>query len=964
MGHPERFDQLLRRLRQARGLTQRELSRQAFCSLDTIKKLETAARLPSRHLAEHLAAVLALTGAERQAFLASASARSPRASRAGAVPHDPGQPAHPAATSVRSYPTPGIPLIGRAVELAELQRLLADPAVRLLTILGPGGSGKSRLAQALVEQLAERDPHGACCVPLAALNDPTLLPQAVAAALQIGLSCKGDPGAQVLNWLRDKQLLLVLDNFEQLRGATPWLQELLAVAPGLQLLVTSRERLHLAAEWVFDLPGLAVPPPDANQPADWAAGALFVHWLRRTRAGTPVAAEELPQIAAICRLVEGLPLAIELAASWARTLSCAEIARELAAGSNLLVAPTQDVPARHASIRAVFAHSWRLLAADERWILERCAVFRGGFTAELASAVAAASLPLLAALIDKTLLRRSPAGRFVLHELARQYAEEQLALSGELATTRDRHLTAMIELAEAGAAALRGPDQFAWYQRLAAEGDNLRAALVWAAASGQAAAGLRLAGACGLFWLMRSHIHEGYQLLQRSLEQAAGLAVDATHRRALFWAGRLAQLRGDPLALSYFEELLAIAGDDTRAQAYAMLGLGDEGWPNHDSEQKLRYLDAALERFLSCGDHWGAARAYGLLSQVTWYQGDFRRAEYLIRLGLALCEVAGDQWSAAWCRYGRGMCFFAYGEHAAAAADLAASLAVFEQYGDLYNIADVCQRLGVINLRRARIADAAAHLALASRLWHELGLFPAYLQPATTYWLGMTALAAGDVAGAQAHFLAQRADAEAGFADLPGLRDLAAAFAACGLAQIAARNAELEHALELVTAGLRLGATALQAYPSGQFLVHEFLCLRADLLLRLGSFAAAAEIYAGCLAWYAEHADRYGLLLCLRGIAVLAQHRGQPADAVRLAATADRLGEAIDTPVWPVYRAAHQAWRAELQAALSADAYVSAWAAGRAAGLAPADLQRVGGTVLDRAQTALQHGTISRVARA
>ncbi|MBP1468113.1 helix-turn-helix domain-containing protein [Candidatus Chloroploca sp. M-50] len=541
MSPPERFNQAMRRLRRSRGVTQRELSQRAFCSLDTVKKLETGARQPSRHLAEQIATVLALVGDERDAFLALVGTRSPLSNEASSTPL-----ITPAPQPSPIGPFSNIPLLGRKAELAALQDLLADPQVRLLTILGPGGSGKSRLALALAKEVIGHYADGISLVPLAPVTDAALLPQAIAVALGVGLAPEPDPGTQVLAWLHHRQLLLVLDNIEQLRAATPWLQELLVTAPGVQLLVTSRERLHLPAEWVFDLHGLAVPPPGGttfvqDQAAtldhryrdavdrpdltsrlplpsleDWPAVALFTHWARRTRAGAPISPEELPAIAAICRLVEGLPLAIELAASWVRTLSPAEIARELARGIDLLAAAAPTVTGRHASMRVVFAHSWQLLTEHERVALERCAVFRGGFTAEQAVAVADAPLPMLATLIDKTLLRRGSAGRYELHELARQYAEEQLARRKELAATRDRHLAMMIALAEAGDRGLRGHEQFAWYQRLAAEEDNLRAALDWATESGQAAVGLQLAGACGLFWLMRSHILEGFQPLREA----------------------------------------------------------------------------------------------------------------------------------------------------------------------------------------------------------------------------------------------------------------------------------------------------------------------------------------------------------------------------------------------------------------------------------------------------------------
>ncbi len=333
-----------------------------------------------------------------------------------------------------NLPRPITPFVGREQELADLRRLLADPACRLLTLVGPGGFGKTRLAaQAAAETAAL--PDGVCFVELQGVRTPDRLAQAIADALGLSASSAAPPLDQLLDALRDKTCLLVLDNFESMlepdaapAAAAALLGQLLETAPGVKALITSREALNAFGEWRYPVGGLSVPAAgSAGDPAWEACGAvrLFVQAARRVRPDFSPAAEAAG-ITRLCRLVEGMPLALELAAAWTKTLTCAAIADEIAGGAGILQADLHNLPEGHRSVPAIFHQAWSRLPDEEQRVFRRLAVFRAGFELPAAAEVAGATLPMLGALLDKALIRREAHGRYSLHELLRQYAETRL----------------------------------------------------------------------------------------------------------------------------------------------------------------------------------------------------------------------------------------------------------------------------------------------------------------------------------------------------------------------------------------------------------------------------------------------------------------------------------------------------------------------------------------------------------
>jgi predicted ATPase/DNA-binding SARP family transcriptional activator len=418
-----------------------------------------------------------------------------------------------------NLPPQPTPFIGRKAELAQVYDLLTNPDCRLLTLLGAGGIGKTRLALEAAAHLAGSFAHGVCFVSLAPIANSDFVLAAIAQSL--GLQpVIGDLLAQVTAYLQQRALLLVLDNFEHLLDEAEMVAHLLHGAPLLKVLVTSRERLYLREEWLLSVTGLGM---ETELPSE--AGQLFLHSAQRVRPGFTAHGQE-EAIAAICQQVEGMPLALELAASWVRVMTCAEIARQMQANLDFLTTRMRDLPERHRSLRALFDRSWRLLSSAEQEVLRRVSVFRGGWMPEQAAELTGATLPLLLGLVDKSLVRASGHNRFDLHELVRQYAAEQLEANGEGDLVRERHYAAYLRHFRTGDSYLRGPEASTWLARMIAEQDNLRAALEWALDEGRYAHAAWLLVAAQFFWVLPGQWVEGGKWYAQLLPHRQALPAD------------------------------------------------------------------------------------------------------------------------------------------------------------------------------------------------------------------------------------------------------------------------------------------------------------------------------------------------------------------------------------------------------------------------------------------------------
>src|SRR5438093_3694467 len=381
---------------------------------------------------------------------------------------------------MKNLPLPRTSFVGRASELEAIDRLLEDPGCRLLTLVGPGGAGKTRLALEAAGRRVDRYPHGVHFVPLASVASPDFLAPAVAESIQFAVDAVHSGFSaqeQLLDYLSERSTLLVLDNFEHLVEGSGFLGEVIERAPHVELLTTSRERLNVQSEWVFDVQGLGLAE-NGNGAA--SAVRLFLERATQVVAGFALDDAGYSQAFRICRLVDGMPLGIELAASWVSVLSCAEIAEEIEANIDFLATSMRDVPERHRSLRAAIDQSWRLLTDEQRSAFSRMSVFRGSFDRGAAVAVTGADLRLVSELVAKSLLRRPDFGRFELHELLRQYAREQLAASpADEAGARERHARHYAAMLLERQAALMGPELAVARDELRGERDHRRAAAEW-----------------------------------------------------------------------------------------------------------------------------------------------------------------------------------------------------------------------------------------------------------------------------------------------------------------------------------------------------------------------------------------------------------------------------------------------------------------------------------------------------
>jgi predicted ATPase/DNA-binding CsgD family transcriptional regulator/Flp pilus assembly protein TadD len=374
-------------------------------------------------------------------------------------------------------PAQPVPFTGRARELAELEVLCHDGRHRMVTLVGPGGIGKTRLALALAERRASRFPDGVTFVPLAPLRAGDSIAPAIAAALNLRITEGSSPAQQIITHLRGRHMLLLLDNFDLVLSEADFAAELLRAAPGVRIVVTSRERLNILEETVYRVDGMTPPSVDTETLADNESVRLFLHQATRVRPDFAADEETLRHIAEICRLVEGMPLALILAAAWVEMLTPGEIAHEIRRGVDFLATELRDIPERHRSLRAIWTSTWAQMSESELKAFARITVFRGGFTREAAEAVTGTNLRTLMSLVHKSLVRRDDDGRFSLHELLRQYAEAEHQRMQDATNTYRTHSQHYLDR-------VKGADGSA-VDALEADFENIRAAWGWAIANGE-----------------------------------------------------------------------------------------------------------------------------------------------------------------------------------------------------------------------------------------------------------------------------------------------------------------------------------------------------------------------------------------------------------------------------------------------------------------------------------------------
>ena len=766
------FGRLLKRLRKAHDLTQEALAQQAYCAVDTIKKIEQGVRRPSRQLAEQFADCLSLVGDEHAAFLATARAVAgdETAATRGA-----------AAQRHAKLPQQLAPLIGRTAELSTLDALFVDPTTRLVTITGPGGMGKTRLAIALAEQFlaADRFPDGVCFVPLAPLDVAGRIVPALAEVLGLPLDSgklpARSPRQQVFDYLHAKRLLLILDNVEHLLGsaaagagdAADLVAALLGSAPGLAILATSRERLKLREEHVYSLGGLDVP--STATPSRDSAVALFMQRARQLQPEFAPARDQLDAVARICRMVDGMPLAVELAAGWVDTLAPSDIAAEIEHGLDLLATELHDVPARHRSMRAVFDTSYQRLSTAEQAVFTRLSIFRGGGTFQALQAITRAILPQLQALIGASLLSYDAGrGRYTLHELLWQYRLEKLAAApGDELRTRDQHAAYYCAFVQHHGAELSGFDQQAALAALDAERENMRAAWAWAAKGARVDLLARAVDGLGYFYEWHAYFDDGEQAYHNAAAQLEAQLANGETIRVLAmiraWQGNFRRLQGDIAgAEQLLRQSLALlerspAAYDTRAErAFVLLQLGlvaSEG-PLEDARH---YLEASLTLYQALGRRWEASHVLLWLGDLARYQGAFAEARHHFRASLAIRTACGDRRGVAEVLIWDSHVAADIGQVDKAEALARQSYALQEEPGDSANRAFGLGELAIMLMYAGKYDEACSVLRQSLDLYQNLGnrAMSVYAQS----WLAVAFLATGQYETART--LSQQATARA-----------------------------------------------------------------------------------------------------------------------------------------------------------------------------------------------------------
>jgi predicted ATPase/DNA-binding SARP family transcriptional activator len=608
--------------------------------------------------------------------------------------------------------------VGRESELAELTAWLAAPACRLITIVGPGGTGKTRLAlQAAAAQVGQFE-DGVYLVGLTAVSVKEFIAQSITSAIGVSLQGARDPWAALLGLLSTQHVLLVLDNLEQLLPDVDFVTELLQAAPKLKIVATSRERLNLQSEWVYDLGGLRYPAAATGADAEaFSAVELFVQRAEQQRRDFSVR-DALPCILEICRLVEGMPLALELAAGWTRTMPCGEIVDELRQGIAILTTAHRDVPGRHRSMAAVFDHSWGLLTEAQQAAFRRLSVFRGGWTAEAAEQVAGADAALLAALLDKSLVQRDASGRWAMHELVRQYAGQQLRAAGEEDYTNARHAGFFSELTERAEPELITAAQPEWLRRLDAEQGNIRAALARSLDGGDCACGLAIAGAMMWYWFLRGQLLEGREWLEPAV--ACGRAFGATRdqARALEALGLFVALNGDlEPARQLLEEgarvgLAVGAGAEQNVAScrryigFCAMFKGDLAEARSIFEERLAYH----RQVASEGRDRNNRRLASMLvccSELSYAEGNLDEALTAVTEALPLMRVSGDRHALAAALDKSARIALVHGDLAVALADWRESVACSRELNIPMNLMEGAEGIGAVYALSGEPARAA-----------------------------------------------------------------------------------------------------------------------------------------------------------------------------------------------------------------------------------------------------------------
>lgn len=722
------FGYWVKRRRRALDLTQRALAGCVGCAVVTIKKIEADERRPSRIIAARLADCLAVEPHERGRFLAMALGEQPGDTLALAR--------QPIFTLADTIPQATTPFLGRETECATLLAMLAQPEIRLISVVGPGGIGKTRLVLAAAGALRQQQPRpfadGILFVDLTAAADPDSFLPVLARTLRFPLDSSGQEprsfGEQLIDFLGGKAALLILDNFEHLLPIVPWLESLLRQAPRLTILTTSRERLGLYSEHVYPLqpmhyPHAATGPETAVQ---YDAVKLFAAAARRVLPDFALTAANSTAVVNICRLVSGMPLALELAAGWADTLPPAAIAAELQAGLSILESERHFLAARHRNMRAILAASWQRLPEEAQAVFARLCLFPGGCTRASAAAVAGATLGDLATFNSRSMLTADlQRERYYIHDLLRQFGLEQLESRADGPAARESWLAYFLNLTETADAHLRRRGQEPWLALLDDEADNLQAVLAWALSQPAfSATAVRIVLGLCWYWRIRSRPAVAYRYLSKAIAvcspDPALLAMLHLHAGHMLWMCGDNSRAADHLdtSQSCWHEVRAagLPGSAYTRHAQAMLAA-----TRGEHAQAVEQFSECINLFERSQDAWGLAFALGWRGNVTQSLGNPAQAVADLSSGIAQLERLGDDWM-------RGLFLGAVARIELQNGRVDQAEAILLEVQDLapawthwHSMGERQQILGGIALHRGNVSLAREHYTSARMLYEDLG---------------------------------------------------------------------------------------------------------------------------------------------------------------------------------------------------------------------------------------------------
>jgi predicted ATPase/class 3 adenylate cyclase/Tfp pilus assembly protein PilF len=635
------------------------------------------------------------------------------------------------------------PLIGREKEVSEVCDLLRGDETRLLTLTGPGGTGKTRLALQAAADLLDDFSNGAFLVPLATLTQAELLLPTVAETLGVRETGEQPLDESLKDYLHERRMLLVLDNFEQVLGAAPTVTGLLAGAPGLKVLATSRAPLGLYGEKEYAVPPLSVPDvrhlPDLKTLSQYEAVRLFIERAKSGKVDFEVTDKNAPAVAEICVRLDGLPLAIELAAARIKMLPPKAMLQRLTSRLKLLTGGARDLPERQRTLRATIEWSYALLDEGEQLLFGRLAVFSGGRTLEAIEAIcdAQGDLPVdalegVSSLLDKSLLRQEegPNGepRFVMLETVHEFAREKLEESAEAEEIKRAHAEYFLALAEEAYPELRGPDQLEWLERLEAEHDNMRAALSWALERKEAELVLRLGSTLSWLWSVRGYHSEGRRWLEEALAMDGRVSPEV-RAMALAGAGVLASEQGDlDRAQQACEEGLELLEHEAREASEAKLNLlaflGWVAWQREEHDKATELFEEGLALSREMNDTWWLANSISNLATVSHSQGDSERATELYEKSMDLFREQGDKQSLTYCLTNLAMVACSQGDLRRAAQLTEEAVALQRELGARGDVALGLCNLGWIALLQDDLGRAADLYRESLSLSWEIGLNP------------------------------------------------------------------------------------------------------------------------------------------------------------------------------------------------------------------------------------------------